>query len=331
MELLNRYLQAVKFWLPRAQQDDIIAELREDLRSQIDERERSLGRALNEAELEALLKQRGRPLLVAGQYLPQQSLIGPLFFPAYLFVLKLAAVCYLVPWVLVWIGLVVFSPAYRAVHLGPAIAGDLFVLWLHALTVFSVVTITFATLDQATNKSKFLSDWTPRKLPPARDHYRIPRASSGFELVMGGFLGIWFLIILWTLTVVDMDGFKITLTAPWHRIFWVFLPLWAVNTTLSAVNFVRPYWTPPRRLVRAAANFFAAAALALALKIQPAVLVSYGNTKVGQVVEGSIDLSLAISFAIASLVCIIVGCVDVWRAYVSSKRAPTLNHAMTAG
>jgi hypothetical protein len=83
--------------------------------------------------------------------------------------------------------------------------------------------------------------------------------------------------------------------------------------------------------VRAAANFFAAAALALALKIQPAVLVSYGNTKVGQVVEGSIDLSLAISFAIASLVCIIVGCVDVWRAYVSSKRAPTLNHAMTAG
>ena len=44
MELLDRYLQAVRFWLPRKQQDDIIAELGDDLRSQIEEREASLGR-----------------------------------------------------------------------------------------------------------------------------------------------------------------------------------------------------------------------------------------------------------------------------------------------
>src|SRR5438309_9276370 len=36
MELLDRYLQAVRFWLPKAQQEDIIAELSSDLRSQID-------------------------------------------------------------------------------------------------------------------------------------------------------------------------------------------------------------------------------------------------------------------------------------------------------
>ncbi len=41
MELLDRYLQAVRFWLPRKQQDDIIAELGEDLRSQIQDRESS--------------------------------------------------------------------------------------------------------------------------------------------------------------------------------------------------------------------------------------------------------------------------------------------------
>jgi len=37
MELLNRYLQAVGFWLPRKQKQDILAELSEDLRSQIEE------------------------------------------------------------------------------------------------------------------------------------------------------------------------------------------------------------------------------------------------------------------------------------------------------
>ena len=44
MELLDRYLQAVRFWLPKAQQNDIIAELGDDIRSQIEDKESALGR-----------------------------------------------------------------------------------------------------------------------------------------------------------------------------------------------------------------------------------------------------------------------------------------------
>ena len=83
MELIERYLQAVAFWLPKGQQQDIIAELSEDLHSQIEEKETELGRSLNKAEIEAVLKQRGRPVLVANRYLPQRSLIGPVLFPIY--------------------------------------------------------------------------------------------------------------------------------------------------------------------------------------------------------------------------------------------------------
>src|SRR5450432_1570588 len=111
MELLDRYLQAVKFWLPREQKQDIIAELSEDLQSQIDDKETALGRKLNESEIESILKQRGRPLLVANRFLPQQHVIGPVLYPIYAFVLKIVALCYLVPWILVWIGLMAFSPA----------------------------------------------------------------------------------------------------------------------------------------------------------------------------------------------------------------------------
>ena len=39
MELIDRYLQAVKFWLPETQKEDIIAELSEDIQSQIEEKE----------------------------------------------------------------------------------------------------------------------------------------------------------------------------------------------------------------------------------------------------------------------------------------------------
>jgi hypothetical protein len=39
MELLDRYLQAVGFWLPQPQKRDIIAELSEDIHSQIEEKQ----------------------------------------------------------------------------------------------------------------------------------------------------------------------------------------------------------------------------------------------------------------------------------------------------
>jgi hypothetical protein len=51
-ELIDRYLQAVRFWLPKTQrQEDLIAELGEDLRSQIDDKEIELGHPLDKGEM----------------------------------------------------------------------------------------------------------------------------------------------------------------------------------------------------------------------------------------------------------------------------------------
>ena len=43
MELLDRYLEAVKKHLPWKRQDDIIAELRANLEAQLDDKETELG------------------------------------------------------------------------------------------------------------------------------------------------------------------------------------------------------------------------------------------------------------------------------------------------
>jgi hypothetical protein len=53
MELVDRYLKAVRFWLPKARQENILAELSENIRAQIDEKEAELGRKRNEADTEA--------------------------------------------------------------------------------------------------------------------------------------------------------------------------------------------------------------------------------------------------------------------------------------
>jgi hypothetical protein len=194
MEFLDRYLQAVRFWLPRKQQDDIIAELGDDLRSQIEDRQSSLGRALNEDELVALLRQAGHPMRVAGRYLPQQSLIGPALFPLYQFVLKAVTVGYLVPWILVWLGMMVFMPSYRASHSGVALLGTWANFWNLAFMLFGAITLIFAVLERFQARIIWLNTWDPRKLPRvARPRYRVSRVESVFGLAFSILFIAWWL------------------------------------------------------------------------------------------------------------------------------------------
>ncbi|HEV2721581.1 MAG TPA: hypothetical protein VG323_16280, partial [Thermoanaerobaculia bacterium] len=246
MELVDRYLQAVKFWLPREQQDDIARELSEDIFSEIEEEERGLGRIMTAAEVEGVLKRRGRPFVVANRYLPQRQLIGPLLFPMYTLVLKLIGLVYVLPWIIVWTFLLAFVPSYRG-H----VARDLGTLWSIAVQIFCVVTIIFALQEHYFGATKLLTEWDPRRLPAVRkqrDANRIARSSSIAEVVCNLlFIGWW------------AGGFPIfygpfwilgTVFPEFHRLFFVpVLFLAMITATLAVVNIVRPYWTRPRRAI----------------------------------------------------------------------------------
>jgi len=89
MDMLDQYLAAVAGQLPHDSRDDIVAELRDTLLSQIEEREGSLGRPLTDAEREHMLRSMGHPLAVATRYRSgPQSLIGPELYPYWLFAAK---------------------------------------------------------------------------------------------------------------------------------------------------------------------------------------------------------------------------------------------------
>jgi hypothetical protein len=69
MMLIDHYLNAVRMYLaPGQPHDDIVNELRENLLSQIEEKEAGLGRPLSEPEQETLLTGHGNPMIVAGRY-----------------------------------------------------------------------------------------------------------------------------------------------------------------------------------------------------------------------------------------------------------------------
>ena len=104
MQLLDRYLTAVKFWLPQKQREDIAAELAANLQSEIEDRAAELGRPLGDDEVAALLKQQGTPILVASRYQQEhrtvtfgRQLIGPIVFPFYCTAIKVTLVLLLIP------------------------------------------------------------------------------------------------------------------------------------------------------------------------------------------------------------------------------------------
>jgi hypothetical protein len=187
MEIVDRYLESVKTCLPAAQADDIIKELSENISSQIEDKEGELNRPLTEAEIEAILKQHGHPLLVASRYRQEQrnvsfgsQIIGPALFPFYIRVLKFNLGLTSV------ILIVVFAALFAG---GQPIGGFPQVFLYQLLIQFSIVTLIFWLMDK--HFARFPDRWDPRKpygvrhpaLSVSEDGPRIPRAKSASQLI----------------------------------------------------------------------------------------------------------------------------------------------------
>jgi len=219
-------LNAVRFWLPRAQEDDIIAELGEDLHSQVEEREAALGRALNEDELAALLKQRGHPMRVASHYLPQRYLIGPALYPAYMVVVRLV-----IAWILLPILILIVMPIAIVTAADPTLAG-IKAMWDTAMgCVFAlgVITLVFAIIER--HPIRELKNWDPRKLPsvPARpfkslaDPKPVDRATAIVEMAASVLFSALFLHFIWFRNSFDLGDAHIVLTPVWRTLLWPML------------------------------------------------------------------------------------------------------------
>lgn len=201
MDLIDRYLHAVKGHLPLKQQDDVIAELAEDLRSRIDDREAELGRPLNEDEVVTILRQLGHPAHLAARYGSWQQLIGPALFPMYVHVLKFAmGLAVMVNVVLAAVLLATGHPP------GQALKGIVNFPFMTAILVFGWVTLVFALIDAKAGPRvlaearaehfAFFSNWDPRTLPAVpRYPTTVPRWQLVLELVGAVLLLAWWLAV----------------------------------------------------------------------------------------------------------------------------------------
>jgi hypothetical protein len=312
MDLIERYLQAVKFWLPRGQEQDILQELSVDIQAEIEEKEAGLGRKLNEAEVADLLKRRGMPVVVAAGYRPRQYLIGPALFPIYLLVLKIVALFYLVPWILVWIGLMIFDAEYRRGHHGVALVADWGTLWLNVLFCFAVTTIVFAVFEKLQAHAKWEKDWNPRKLPPVRKQKPPSRGATIAGVIFHVVFMIWWLTLPHYPFMVFHPAASILKLAPsWHLYYWPVLFVSAVGLARHIVQFIRPEWSWLRPAFGLVTSVIGLAILRAALKDPPfVVLADPAAANAGRYAAALAVINLTVFWAMVSwLLTLVVMCV----------------------
>jgi hypothetical protein len=268
MDLLQSYLRAVRRYLPRGQRDDIIAELSEDLRSQIEEQEAELGHSLSEDEQMALLRAYGDPMIVARRYRQKGmslsigwELIGPELFPMYLIILGLNIA------LAVGVSIAVLLYIHQPLNLATFLLRPV-------LIQLVVVTLTFTILDLV--RRKFPQPWF---YPPAEiaRMVPIPRWVSVSGLVVWSTFTLWWTAVpFFPHLLLGSAARYLELAPAWHRFYLPVLLLLVAGIAQRGVNVARPSW---QALLPAARLFINLAALGLQypmIKSYPYVLVSSG-------------------------------------------------------
>ena len=248
MILLQRYLRALQLFLPKAQREDIIRELSEEIETDIAEQERELGRSLRAEEEAAIIGKYGHPLLAAARYRRQQYLIGPLMFPYYWLLLRVVLVLTLA-------GHVIGGAILLANGAGWSEVGGLAERLVQgSLMAFGWLTLLTAVADVWITRSRMLQKWNPRTLvfrsrarssTPATTTSTAPSVSS---FIVQAAIGAWWLLALKFPILLFAGGADIVTWAPaMNRLY----PVLALSLITELANQFAALWLPhEKRLSR---------------------------------------------------------------------------------
>ena len=259
MELLDRYLQAVKKHLPLRRQDDIIAELRANMESQLEDKESELGRPLTTGELEDWLKKMGSPIMVAARYQPQQYLIGPAIFPVYWYILRMVILWALIIYSVVMAVVIPFTSPNPT-----GIANSLLGIPGILMTTAAWITLVFAVIEffASRHPGKCLpiagmsGAWNPGTLPPLEktpSNGGKPRsyATAVAEVVFGFILLVWLLLIprhpflLMGPGIFYLNASPFQLADVWWTFFWWIVALNIIQLAWNCIDLMRGAWQQP--------------------------------------------------------------------------------------
>jgi hypothetical protein len=252
MQPVESYLNNLAKLLPAGQRDDILRELSEDIHSEIEDKESSLGRPLNEDEQRELLKRRGTPLQIAAGYTHNKGtlafgpqLIGPVLFPFYARVLL-----FNIGLTLLVLGSVfaVFTLSGQPIHTKEFLFNVMLQIFIQLAAVTVIFTLVERHLDShsySRKPVKVQADLAPRIREEAAKPRKqeVSRFDSIAVLVASSVALLW-IQSLWAkpFFVFGPAASLITFAPVWQTVYLptVFLMLLAI--VRACINIAQPNW-----------------------------------------------------------------------------------------
>jgi hypothetical protein len=338
MELLDRYLQAVKKHLPWKRQDDIIAELKANLESQLEDREAELGRPLTQGEMEDWLRQIGAPIQVAARYQPQQYLIGPAVFPMYWYVLRTALF-----WALIIYSIASTITIAMQVPNVPATLEAVLRVPAVLMTVATWVTLIFAVIEFVVTHypekcpARFnpSAPWSPSCLPPLEKEPSWSKKPRSLSLALAEVI-FGFLVLVWLLLIPQhpflilgpgaayLHASSFQLSPVCIQFYWWIVALSILQLGWRCLSLARGTWQKPQRAQHFVFKTLGLIPLALLLTAQDHVLFLLRNPALDQARFGDalnqlnkgVYAGLRIVFAIVVLQLLW----DLWNVILEARR-----------
>jgi hypothetical protein len=309
MNLVDRYIAAVRRNLPRDRAADISAELHDLIVSRIEDREAVLGRPLDEDETKAQLRDFGHPWVVAARYWKQQYLIGPDVFPFYLSVLRIVLAVVVAIFVVAATVNLLFNNEDLLHAIGQAFAG----LWISALINVAIVTIVFVTLERAGFPAEHLRKWDPGNLAELKDPQPGPWKSA-IEVALTIGLLLWW-SGLFHIPYAGGRDFHLVSSQVFITLYWPIFVLIAARLVHNLVQWLRPRWRMLRTALAALTTLGGLALLAFLYRAGQWVTVVSTGMPAAQAaqLQTSINLALKIAIVVTAIVWLFQALVATYR------------------
>lgn len=271
MNRLDSYLKEISPLLPKAQRQDILAEIEDDLRSQFEDRGEELGRDLTDQEQDAILERFGPVLMVAGRYLPQEGtltfgrvLIGPEIFPFYIRYVRFFVAAALVVAVGVRVAMGLMDPANWD--------GALSSIFFYPALMFAIQTVVWIGLQKhfEANPEK----WKPKE--KEKNVERVSRFDSTAQLVIQVLLTP---VVPYFLAKPGGPSDSIILTQPWNNIYIPAMVMAVASIAQSVATLINPEWVRLRNYVQMASGALVVALCGYLLASGPLVRVNATSAK----------------------------------------------------
>jgi hypothetical protein len=241
MELVERYVAAVQRELPESKRQEIGRELNANIMDQLDALKEQQGQ-LSEDDVAAVLKQMGRPRVVAYQFIPPKALVAaedmPLLKHTLYMVLGVLFVLQVIGATTHWMGRIDGNLIRFLLQLAAGFMAD-------ACFAFTVIVLSFAAVNGSGHKLGNCpgKDWSPKELPKADlgwQHISLTDIFTDLATCLFLLVVIWY--PLW-MSPAEFAARSVTFTDTALLMLQWFSPVVALSVLLSLWQLQQRIWS----------------------------------------------------------------------------------------